>query len=260
MKPADLLTRRNWPSILMYGPAGCGKTALLSQAKNCYIFDFDDGMRTAAVLDDKFKEQRHQCEFDIYKEENPLNPKRWLAAEKKINELAQLSANNKLPYDCICIDSFSGLCMAIRYHCMNLTGDPFAKPQIQHWGTMINIVEKVLTILRSLKCLLIVAAHEMAIEVSGTHLIRPMSMTEKHGMNKMMWLFDEVWHMKVRPAGPNKHKYLVSTHSTDAIAARTRSNMQSDVDFTEIGLAGLLEMIEYKEERNKDASTEQKEK
>ena len=246
MKPTELLTRRNWPSLLFYGAAGCGKTGLIAQAKNCYIFDFDDGMRTAAILDDKFTPLRHQCEFDIYKEENPLKPQRWLAAETKINSLAQQSADGKLEYDCIGIDSFSGLCQSVRYHVMNAAGDPFKKPQIQHWGTMINIVEKVLTILRSLKCMLIVNAHEMAIEVSGTHLIRPMSMTEKHGMNKMMWLFDEVWHMKVRPAGPNKHKYMISTHSTDAIAARTRSNMQSEIDFTEIGLAGLLEMISYK--------------
>jgi len=246
MKPTDLLEQRNWPSILMYGPAGCGKTLLLSQAKNCYVFDFDDGMLSAAKHKDKFTPLRHQCEFDIYKDDNPLSPKKWLEFEQKINQLAEQSSKGKLEYDCIAIDSFSGLCQSVRYHVMNLSGGPFEKPQIQHWGTMVNIVEKVLTILRSLKCLLIVSAHEMAIEVSGTNLIRPMSVTEKHGMNKMMWLFSEVWHMKVRPAGPNKHKYIISAHSTDAIAARTRSNITADIDFTDIGLEGLLAAIEYK--------------
>ena len=109
MKAKDLLLLSNYPSILIYGPAGTGKTALVSQAKDSYMFDFDNGMRTAALLDDKFTPLRHNCEFDTYVDANPESPNMWLKASTKIAEFSRLSAQGKLPYKAIIIDSHTGL-------------------------------------------------------------------------------------------------------------------------------------------------------
>ena len=252
MKAKDLLLLQNYPSVLIYGPAGTGKTALVSQANNSYMFDFDDGMRTAALLEDKFTSLRQDCEFDTYKDSEPSKPTRWSAFTKKLFEFSKMSAKGKITHDgkdidTIIVDSLSGMAKSMQLHIMYVaTTDAFRKPQIQHWGDMVSEIEKCLTILRSLKCLLIVTAHEMDFEVDGINLIRPLSITEKHGKNKLAWLFDEVLHTSLRPAGMNKHKYMLSGHSTTSILARTRSKMTEEIDVSEIGLAGVLEKIGYK--------------
>ena len=247
MKALDLLKKQNYPAVMFYGPAGTGKTALCSQAKNSYMFDFDNGMRTAALMDDKFSVLRQNTEFDIYYDDLPSSPKCWLAAEKKINELSQQSAQGKLKEDCIIIDSLTGMAKAIQLQVMAMAGNPFGRPQIQHYGTMVGEMEKALTILRSLKCLLLVTAHEMAFEADGVNLIRPLSITSAHSKNKIMWLFDEVLHTKLMPAPLKTHKYIISGYSTASIAARTRSTMKKDMDVSELGLAGVLKRIGYNE-------------
>ena len=245
MKAKDLLSLVNNPSILFYGPAGSGKTGLVSQAKNSYMFDFDGGMRTAALMEDKFTPLRYECEFDTYVDDRPEFPKMWNKAVDKILEFSKLSAAGKLPYDCIIIDSLTGMAKCMQLQIMVLAGGSFKKPQIQHWGDMVNEMEKALTILRSLKCLLLVTAHESVAEVDGINLVRPMSVTEKHGRNKLAWLFDEVLHTKLRPAGAGKHKYTLSGSETTSIMARTRSRMKGEFDFTEAGLEEVLEKIGY---------------
>jgi len=245
MKAKELLTKRNYPSILIYGIAGSKKTSLVSQAKNAYMFDFDDGMLVAAKMDDEFASLRQNIEFDTYTEEKPSAPKMWLAAEKKILQLSDDSAKDKLTYDCIVIDSLSGMVQSIMLHVMSTTGDPFKKPQIQHWGSMVSIIEKTLTILRSLRCLLIVTAHETSIEVDGMSLIRPLSITQKHSINKLQWLFDEVWHTRIASAGAGKQRFLIRGTGTTSISARTRMGLVEEVDFTSMSLENLLKKIGY---------------
>ncbi len=247
MKPADLLELKNYPSILIYGPAGTGKTALVSQAPKAYLFDFDNGMRTAALMDDKYTSLRLQCEFDTYMDKDPFNPTAYMAAEKKLEEFQKLSMQDKLPYDFIIIDSLTGLAKCLQLQVMMLAkSDPFAKPFIQDWGTLVNTTEKILTILRSLKCTLLVTAHEVMIDVDGSTLIRPLSVTKDHGKNKLAWLFDEVLHTKLVAAGMGKWDYKITGQSTLSILARTRSTMTEDILINELGLKGVLERIGYK--------------
>ena len=247
MKAKDLLLKNNTPSILIYGPAGTGKTALVSQATNSYMLDFDGGMRTAALLNDKFTSLRQNCEFDTYVDENPQKPTAWLAASNKINNIIAESAAGTLKYDTVIVDSLTGLvkCMQLQIM-MEETNDAFRKPQIQHWGTMVNTMEKTLTLLRAIKCVLLVTAHETDFEVDKVVCLRPLSVTERHSKNKLAWLFDEVFHSSIRPAGMNKSKYILSGHSTSSIMARTRSGMNEAMDITECGLQGILDKIGYK--------------
>lgn len=251
MKASDLLTKNNYPSILIYGPAGTGKTALVSQAPNSYMFDFDSGMRTAAILDDRFRTARLSCEFDIYDEPLPSAPKMWMKAVQKIQDFSKQSAATGIikhdgeVIDTIIIDSLSGMAKSIHLQIMAMDGDPFKKALIQHWGSMVNEMEKALTILRSIKVLLLVTAHETSDEVDGLNLIRPMSITEKHGRNKLAWLFDEVLHMKMVPKGMGKYNHMVTGQSTQSIMARTRSKITGDIDTQDIGLIELLKMIGY---------------
>ncbi len=246
MKAKDLIDRNKPPSICIYGPAGSGKTALVSQANGAYMLDFDDGMRTALKTQDKFTPLRHSIEFDIYVDEDASQPTQYVSAKQKLMKISQLVRVGKWPFDCVVIDSLTGLCRAAMLHVLGCSGDSMRVPQIQHYGQAVNAIESVLTIIRSLKVPVLMTAHEMLIELDTGNLIRIMSITKPHGMNKLQWLFDEVLYMKIRRKGQNKIDYIVSGKGTSNIAVRTRSGITDDVVINEIGLVGLFDLVGFK--------------
>ena len=242
MKALDLLNMNKPPSILLYGAAGTGKTALTSQAADGYMFDFDGGMRTALTLKDKFTVLRQAVEFDIYVDEDPQKPTAYINAK---NKLMDVFVTGKHSYKAVIVDSLTGLCRAAQLHVMGLSGDSMRTPQIQHYGQIITEVESVFTILRSLHILTIVTAHEMVVETDTGNLIRIMSATKPHGMNKLQWLFDEVLYTKVRQKGQGLVDYIVSGRATSSIAVRTRSSINSDIVVNDIGLSGFLKLVGF---------------
>lgn len=246
MKAQELRNRNKPPNLLLYGPPGAGKTALSSQASGGYMFDCDDGMRTALTLDDKFSPLRQAIEFDIYVDDNPEAPRAYTDVKNKLLSIRKLVAEGKWPYNACVLDTITGLCRSIQLHVMSCSGGAFKIPKIQHYGQMVNELESILTILRSINVLTVVTAHEMAVETeAGGVLIRIMSATKPHGMNKLPWLFDEVLYCKCRARGQGKFDYIVSGRETSAIMARTRSGIKDDIVINDIGLKGLLERVGY---------------
>lgn len=209
------------------------------------MLDFDGGMRTAFKLKDKFTPLRMEIEFDTFVDQ-PMKPTMYIEAKQKLLKIAQLVLVKKWQYDCIVIDSLTGLCRSAMLHVLSCSGDPMRVPQIQHYGQAVNAVESILTILRSLEVPVLVTAHEQAIETDNGILIRILSVTKPHGMNKLPWLFDEVLHMTVRPKGQGKCDFIVSGRPTSSISVRTRSGIMSDIIINDIGLKGLFELVGYK--------------
>jgi len=247
MKALDLKKQNKPPNILFFGPPGGGKTGLASQAAGGYLFDFDDGMRTALTLNDKFTPLRHSIEFDTYVDKDPENPRAYLDAKKKLLQIRAELSKGTWPYDACCIDSLTGMCRAIQLHVMKCSKwtNSFAKPDQNSFGFMVNEVESILTILRALNVLTIVTAHEMLITTDdGSMLIRIMSATKPHGMNKLPWLFDEVLYTKARRRGQGRKEYIVSPFVPDS-SARTRSSLNEDIIHNETGLACILKQVGY---------------
>ena len=257
MKATDLAKINAPPSILIFGPFGTFKTGLVSQASGAYLFDFDNGMRTAWKVQDKFTPLRHAIEFDIYQDEVYNKPTAWMKAMSKLQLFAQQHADGKFKYDGIIIDSFTGMIRALQLQIMlNDTGDALAKPQIQHWGAMVHQVESFLTILRGIRCLKIVTAHELFLEKQikssdGRKVLRtepeyhPMSVTQKHSINKLGWLFDEIWHASVSIGAGTSMLWTLSSRSSPGIKCRTRSGFPDRYVHTDTGLKGVLEKIGY---------------
>jgi len=199
MRPEDILKKKYPPVILIFGPAGTGKTGLISQMKNGYIFDFDRGMLTAATLDfdrgmltaatlkDKFYEQRQKIEFDTYREENPKIPVQFDRAMRKLNELITAKNNGTLKYESVGADSLTGLAEIIKLKVMkDQTGNALAEPSRNHWGAMINYMRNFLVNLRALNILILITAHIQTIEdESGAVIdILPSSITKNHGIKE----------------------------------------------------------------------------
>lgn len=273
MKALDLKNKA--PNLLLYGPAGTGKTALVSQAAGGYLFDFDDGMRTALTLKDAFTPQRQQVEFDTYVDPNPYRPTGWLGAKAKMQELLTIinphyptteikyqiinGVNVPVgtvvmppkdptppPFDAVVVDGLTGMAKAIQNHVMGLSGGGvFNVPQIQHYGMFVSEANQFLTMLRSLNCLVLVTAHEMLVEDGTNVLLRIMSVTRQHGMNQLPWQFDEVLHTRLAPQGQGKFNYVVSGSPSQTVLTRTRSGLTSDIVINDKGLKGLLELVGY---------------
>lgn len=260
MKADDLKNKP--PNILLYGPAGTGKTALVSQASNGYMMDFDDGMLTARNMEDEFSNLRKNIEFDTFLDTNPEKPKAWLEAKKKVQSIVELVQAGKWEYDAFVVDSLTGMAKCASLHVMNGAGDPFKQPQIQHWGMMVREIESMLTRLRAMKVLKLTTAHELAIEHGGADCFTPKSITKPHSIDTLMWLFDEVWHTELRRAAQGKINFIVTGKPSSSYRCRTRSSLSVDVVHNEIGLAGLLEKIgfKYNTKEKKDGSKHQRRK
>lgn len=252
MHPADILSRNYPPSILIYGMAGSGKTALLSQLSNAYIFDCDRGMKTAATLKDKFFNQRQKVTFDEYVDEDPKAPKAYMEIMQKLNEIMRLQLQGKWSHDAIGIDSLTGLVKAAMLQVlMSRFNNSMHDMDIKSWGFLVTAVERVLTLLRSFRIPVIVTAHvdllskpiEKKLEQEIIAMF-PLSATNKHGMNKLMWLFDEVWHADKKAIGQNKQAYRVDGNKSGVYKTRTRSSFGL-VRHDEIGMIELLKLVGF---------------
>lgn len=252
MKVSELDVLKNPPSILIYGPAGTFKTGLVSQASGAYLFDFDNGMATAKTMKDKFTSIRQNLEFDTYVDEDPRKAHAWMDARDKMQSFVNAVAAKTFPYNGIVIDSLTGMTKAIQYHTMKcVKNDPFAKPEIQHWYAMILEMEKVLSMIRGIKSLVIVTAHEMPLEKDGRDVFTPKSMTKKHSATEIKWLFDEIWHSSVSIGPRGVTQWMLSSVSTPSIECRTRRGFPDRLIYNEIGLKGVLEKIGYVYEEKK---------
>lgn len=257
MKPSDILNQNYAPNILIFGFAGCGKTALATQLSKGYGQDFDNGMRTAATLKDKFFDARSKFEFETFRDENPTKPTAYMRAKNKLNEIVRLSSEGKWPFDAYIADSLTGLCKAAQLHVLSIgRQNSMAKMEIQDWGALVHEVENFLTLIRSLKVLTVVTAHidildkpmkkggKTVVGERETLAMYPMSATAKHGLNKLMWLFDEVLYADVKPLAQGKMKYTISGASQGIIKTRTRSSFGT-IRHDEIGMVEILKQMGY---------------
>jgi len=238
MKASDLTNTP--PKVVIVGEAGCGKTALISQAgSGSYMFDFDDGMRTAQTLEDKFSSLRRSTEFDIYRDPNPADPVMWVRAKSKIAELISK------PPRAICIDSLTGLAQsAMLYTMKTQKGDPFAIPKLPDYQAMVKEVDKFIILALAVKCPLLMSAHIGIADMDNYSIPIINSITKPHGRNRISWLMDEVLYMECRDVGQGKLGYFLSGRKPN-LPVRTRSGFGNNVSVMDKGLALIFESLQY---------------
>ncbi len=244
MKAEDLIKRKTRPKILMYGSAGSGKTALVSQASRGYLMDFDNKMQTINSLKDQFTPLRQEIEFDTYTEKNIQKPDAWLKAKKKLLDIMNKTFRGEWEYDCLVIDSLSGLAEVVQNQIMAQCGKPMGKPEIREWGLIVAEVEVAIKIIKSLPILILITAHELPIQIDDHYVMKILAPGTKLPARIPTW-FDEVWHTKTRSAAGGALKYIVSGRKTPSIDATSTGGMTKDFDHTTVGLKGVLSEIGF---------------
>jgi hypothetical protein len=199
----------------------------------------------ALTIQDKFSPLRQSIEFDEFYEVNPKKPTAWLRAKKNLITIMEKAHRGDWEFDCLVIDSLSGLAEVAQNQIMSQCGKPMGKPEIREWGLIVAEVENAIQIIKSLPCLVLVTAHELPITTAdGSTIMKILAPGTKLPAKIPTW-FDEVWYARTRRGQGDNMKYVVSGRKTSAIEARTRSGMNGDIEHNEIGLTGVLKQIGF---------------
>jgi hypothetical protein len=231
------------PKILMYGPAGSGKTAFaMTLGDGLRLYDLDYGVEVGRTLKDKFLDARMAVDIVRYDEQQLLSPTGWLRFRTDIFGLQ----NNKNIPKAICIDSLtSGITMAMRFVLSNNGRLDYGKgvlpPTIEqsHWGMAFTELTNVLLVLRGLPIPVVVLAHDQRdTQTSALELALP----GKNLPSTVPQFFDELWYARVFPSATGS-QYMIWT-ANEGFPAKTRRQVPSKTLMSN-GLPSVLNSIGY---------------
>ena len=240
MKAKDLIGKP--PKILLYGPAGTGKTALSAQASGGYMIDCDNGMRTALLLQDEFTKYRHEIEFDTFEETDSMRPRAWLAVKKKIMDINRDCRTGKFTFDAVILDSLTRMASYAQNQIMAQAGKPLEAPTLPQYNLIVGEVRNMLHILTTLPVLVLVCTHERAMDLNdGGIFIKP-KVIGKQLVNEVTCMFDEVWYTRSKRLPPSKGyaDFIVDWIPSASHESRTRSGRMLEFSAKELGLRGVL--------------------
>jgi len=252
MKIKDLKENSKPPHILLYGPAGGGKTALAMQAKNAYMMDFDGGIRTAQTLLDKFYNQRQEIDGEF--DPNPFidgaeAPHAFMKARQKLIEIINAIRKDKWSFKCLISDSLTKLSKSCERQVGHTSGH--TKLTLPDWGLVVGELQEYLRLLTTLPILTITIAHVDLYEQDKIMKSRPFCSGRKLP-NYLPAIFDELLYCDAKRVGVDSYSYFVSGRKTSCIEARTRSSMKKDYIHAhdpskpeDEGLMGLLKQMDY---------------
>lgn len=228
MPKTSELAETPYPAILLVGDGGSHKTFFSGTCPRPYIFDFDSG--TAILRDNP------EAEFDRFKDfpkgSKMINPakgyyergKAWPAFLKKINEIGEQMEKGTSPFQTISLDSLTTLSDI----CMNyvLVSDGHTgSPQIQHWGSQIQLLQAVMDQFSSWEVIKIVTAHIQRNTNEVNQQIEMLPLVTGKLAGKVGIYFDEVYYCNAvkDDKADFKRKWTVTTAPTGMMkAAKSR--------------------------------------
>lgn len=211
------------PAILLVGDSGTWKTRFLASApeilgvspSSVYLFDFDKGASILRGIEG--------IEYDTFKDvpraptgakPKAANPKMglyefgsaWPAFIKKLNEIGDLMDKGESPYKLLSFDSLTTLADI----CMNyvLKSDGHAgSPQIQHWGSQIQLLSGVMDQLTSWEVIKVVTAHIQRNTNDVTQVVEMLPLVTGKLAGKVSIYFDEVYFTSVTTKNVDRNKF-----------------------------------------------------
>lgn len=214
MANAKDLVKTPYPKILLVGDSGTHKTWFLGTVPGIYVFDHDKGMSVLRGRDveyDTFKDApRGSKLFDAKK-----GVYKWGSGYpeflKKMNEVGEKIERADCPIKAIGIDSLTTLSQIVMNHVLDAGGHT-GMPQIQHWGSQMELLKTIMDQLSAWPVTLVCTAHvqrDVNTVTQNTEML-PLLTGKLAGMIGIY--FDEVWF--AQPGSVAGGKYTLNTEST----------------------------------------------
>lgn len=224
------------PKVLLYSPAGGGKSTLVMTAgEKLQLIDLDPGATVALSIHDKFRKERLNVDVVRIRDADPSKAVAWEAYKKYIQQVTNQVNAGTFPYKLLCIDSLTTMAeMALRSVLHNSGNANNCLPSIQQWGIAINEVKNAIIFLRALKIPVVLTAHcqstvadndnKMGIAIYGRDL-----------PNYIPRYFDEIWyvHVRAQPTAqnqPQQYAFTLQTTPSAGIMARSRSGVPNEIN------------------------------
>ena len=258
MKIGNLITgqKEYHPKILLYGPLGKGKTAFVGQAgSQGIVMDFDAGYRTIATMDDKWTKLRQLTCLAVrdpdadppqtFFENDEAKPGAYKAARGYLVSLHSWCFKNptKRP-KLLIVDSFTGLAYAVKSEVLKNSGHEGQPPTQPEWGVIFNELENYLRLFSGLPCVKILVGHDYVAELEGGSSLLKFLCTGKKFPGHVLGFFDDVFYAKIKKGVGAEITYTLTSKSSAAYDARTRTQFKSDWNMDD-GLWPFLEKLGY---------------
>lgn len=245
--------------VLIYGPAGRGKTALLlTLGERLQVIDMDDNLEVGLGLNDNLRSER--LKVDVKQFLDPGYPDKIVAFDRVKEYLRGVMTSchkGKYPFDILGLDSLTSLAAASQNQIMRNAGKLGKAPQIQEWGLLLQEIENVITIIRALPIPVVILAHETSFVADDINQVQ-IAIPGQKLPGKITRMFSEIWYIRIRAMGGGKQQIYIQTSPTEAVTCRSArgletgckvATMHKDKPTTDsVSLWDLLKKISLKKE------------
>ena len=237
------------PKIITFGPLGTGKTLFAQSAGEAIqILDLDDGYVTGRQWKDEHTANRQQCDVETFIDETPGKSTAWPKFQLHIQRMALSVKKGTWPYPVVAIDSLTSMGELALRHVMcsagRLEGGIMGKVEQQHWGMCFQLMESILTIMRSMNIAVILIAHDDMREIGGIKE-RILACNGQKLPFKIPRLFDEVWYFKKVTDKTKEAGVRIDIQSTPTPLLNVRTRNQIPKCTVDAGLPKLMKFMGY---------------
>jgi hypothetical protein len=106
------------------------------------------------------------------------------------------------------------------------SGRPGENPEIQHWGLLLNEIQNIIVLLKSLQIPAIFIAHEMVLTLDESTVVR-IALPGQKLPGAITRLFTEIWYMRIRQTGQGKSEIYLQTSPTSSVTCRSGRGLKS---------------------------------
>lgn len=238
MKITDLESLGRIPKVLLYGPAGSGKTAFAGTGgEHVRFYDFDNGVQTCLRLKDQWYDTRRKVDVKQFLEPDPGRAVAWTQGKSKIlDDLREAAKKTPGTPSIFAFDSYTSLAESAVRATMQGYNRLGQAPQIQEWGHAFIEIENFLAQIRASTIAIVLIAHHQMKEIDDVTHIEIATPGAKLP-NKIPAYFDEVWYAKVKNLSGGKLGFTIQTVKSGNVMARSRGGVPDGFDMNK----GLLQ-------------------